>query len=211
VSPSLDTQQAATWRPPSRNWRYLATPEIDQQIREGYVRLRRGERKAVHTIAEQIGWPRYAVGKRAAELGLAKTKEKPWSADEEAILAAAGHLPRSGVQRRLAAAGFQRSRAAIAVKMTRMRIKRNLDGYSANTLAIAFGVDTHKVLLWIRRGLLEAERRGTDRADSQGGDSWWITHKSVKQFVFRAPDEVDLCRVEKFWFLDLLTDGKICR
>jgi len=36
-------------------------------------------------------------------------------------------------------------------------------------------------------------------------------HKDVKRFVLRAPEEIDLCSVEKFWFLDLLMDVKICR
>jgi hypothetical protein len=33
----------------------------------------------------------------------------------------------------------------------------------------------------------------------------------VRRFVMQAPEEIDLARVEKFWFLDLLTNGKICR
>ena len=95
--------------------------------------------------------------------------------------------------------------------MTRLRIKRNLDGYSANSLALAFGVDVHKVLTWIRRGLLAGSRRGTFRRPEQGGDTWWIPKNQVKRFIIRCPEEIDLARVEKFWFLDLITDGKICR
>jgi len=194
-----------------KKWKYVPTPETDQRIRNAYFKLRNGDRSALKSAAHAIGWPKYAISKRAAELGLARTKEKPWSAEEEEILFASGHLPWSSVQRRLAAAGFSRSCAAIAVKMTRMRVKSNLDGYSAHSLAVAFGVDVHKVLTWIRGGLLIAERRGTARTAAQGGDSWWITHKNVKRFVLKAPEEIDLYRVEKFWFLDLLTDGKICR
>ena len=78
-------------------------------------------------------------------------------------------------------------------------------------LAAAFGVDAHKVCTWIHRGLLRADRRGTDRTRQQGGDTWWIPISSVRKFILRAPEEIDLARVEKFWFLDLLTGGKICR
>jgi hypothetical protein len=93
----------------------------------------------------------------------------------------------------------------------RLRIKQNLDGYSACSLASAFGVDVHKVCRWIQRGLLQAKPRGTARTDKQGGDTWWIPMAAVRHFVMRAPEEIDLARVEKFWFLDLVTGGEICR
>ncbi len=195
----------------TKKWKYVPDPETDSSIRAAYSEQRCGDRTALKRVAQKLGWPAYAVARRGAELGLSRTKEKQWSPGEEAVLVEWGHLTRSGVQRRLRQAGFQRSCAAIALKMTRMRVKSNLDGYSAHSLATAMGVDVHKVLSWISRGLLQAERRGTDRTPSQGGDSWWITHKAVRQFVLRAPDEIDLWRVEKFWFLDLITDGKICR
>jgi hypothetical protein len=195
----------------TKKWKYVPTAVVDALIRTAYGQQRGGDRTALKRVAEKLGWPAYAVARRGAELGLSRTKEKQWSPEEEAILFECGHLTRSGVQRRLRLAGYQRTCAAIALKMTRMRVKSNLDGYSAHSLATAMGVDVHKILSWISRGLLEAERRGTDRTPRQGGDSWWITHKAVRQFVLRAPDEIDLWRVEKFWFLDLITDGKICR
>jgi hypothetical protein len=195
----------------TKKWKYMPTAGVDASIRVAYGQQRSGDRAALKRVAEKLGWPAYAVARRGAELGLSRTKEQPWSPQEEAILFECGHLTRSGVQRRLQSAGYHRTCAAIALKMTRMRVKGNLDGYSANSLSIAFGVDVHKILSWISRGLLEAERRGTDRTPRQGGDSWWITHKAVRQFVLRSPDEIDLWRVEKFWFLDLITEGKICR
>jgi len=72
-------------------------------------------------------------------------------------------------------------------------------------------VDSHKVTRWIGAGLLEAERRGTARTELQGGDTWLIFRAEVKEFVLRCPDEYDLGKVEKWWFLDLITDGRICR
>jgi hypothetical protein len=53
-------------------------------------------------------------------------------------------------------------------------------------------------------------RRGTARTGVQGGDMWWISRRQVKSFILRAPEEIDLARVEKIWFLDLLTGGKLC-
>lgn len=191
-------------------WKYKPTPEIDKRIRDAYEQQRRGDRRALKAVSGRIGWPVNAVSKRGAELGVCRAKERPWTEAEEEILGKFGHLAPSGIQRKLAQAGFARSIAGIQVKTVRERIKRNLDGYSACSLADAFGVDVHKVLAWIHRGLLKAERRGTDRTAAQGGDMWWISRREAKRLVLRAPEEIDLARVEKIWFLDLLTEGKIC-
>jgi hypothetical protein len=190
-------------------WKYKPTPAIDERIREAYRKQRCGDRSALRQASREIGWTRDAICKRGAELGVARVKERPWSASEEDVLERFGHMTPSGLQRQLATAGFRRSIGAIQAKLNRNRVKSNLDGYSACKLADAFGVDVHKVLVWIRRGLLRATRRGTNRLVSQGGDVFWIPRREVKRFVLRSPEEIDLARVEKIWFLDLLTGGKI--
>jgi hypothetical protein len=190
--------------------KYQPTPRTDAVIKEAYRKQRQGDRDALKAASFTLGWPRNAISKRGAELGVTRAKEHPWTIAEEELLERFGHLAPSGIQRRLAAAGSLRSIAAIQIKLNRTRIKQNLDGYSACGLADAFGVDVHKVLNWIYRGLLRADRRGTARSDSQGGDIWWISRWQVKRFVLRSPEEIDLARVEKIWFLDLLTGGKIC-
>lgn len=192
-------------------WKYKPDAKIDSAIRDAYRTQRLGDRNALKRLSRDIGWPRYAICRRGAELGITRAKEQPWTAAEEELLERVGHLTPSGIQRRFAAAGYARSVAAIQIKLNRNRIKQNLDGYSATRLADAFGVDVHKVLNWIRRGLLRAQGRGTDRLPAQGGDIWWIPQREAKRFVLQSPEEIDLARVEKIWFLDLLTSGKMCR
>ena len=154
--------------------------------------------------------PRGAVCKRGAELGLARVKERIWSGRGNALfLSDSYHLAPTGIQRKLAEGGFARSVAAIQVKANRDRIKSNLPGYSACQLADALGIDVKKVLRWIQQGVLKAERRGTERLPQQGGDTWWISDQGVRRFVLRFPEEIDLARVEKIWFLNLVTNGKL--
>jgi hypothetical protein len=191
-------------------WKYQPTAQIDALIREAYLRLRTGDRSAIKAASWKIGWTRNAICKRGAELGLARVKERVWSEQEDRILAKFGHLAPTGIQRKLSEAGFSRSVTAIQVKLNRNRIKSNLEGYSACQLADALGVEVKKVLRWIQRGILQAQRRGTERLPQQGGDIWWISDASVRRFVLRFPGEIDLARVEKIWFLSLLTDGKLC-
>ncbi len=191
--------------------KYRPTATIDAEILRAYLQQRQGDKQALGRVSASLGWPSWAIARRGAQLGVTRAKEAAWSREEEELLEKAGHLTCAAIQIHFRRAGYNRSCAAIQMKLNRLRIKQNLDGYSANGLAAAFGVDVHKVLTWISRRLLEAERRGTERTIQQGGDTWWITHSAVKRFVLRAPEEIDLARVEKLWFLDLLTDGRICR
>lgn len=209
---SLEAVLSESRKGPSTRYKrkYVSTPAIDAAIREAYQRQRQGDRTALKSVSHRLGWSRSAVCKRGAELAVTRAKERPWTSKEEELLERFGHLAPSGIQRQLAAAGSFRSVAAIQIKLNRNRIKQNLEGYSANSLALALGVDVHKILMWIRRGLLSAERRGTNRTEIQGGDMWWISDRALKRFILHAPDEIDLARVEKMWFLHLLTGGKIC-
>ena len=70
--------------------------------------------------------------------------------------------------------------------MKRLRIKQNLDGYSANALALAFGVDSHKVTHWIQRNMLRATRRGTERTERQGGDTYGSPTKRFTNLCSRT-------------------------
>jgi hypothetical protein len=208
---SEKNQAALRLRAAQHKWKYKPDGTLDAAIRDAYRHQRLGDRYALKRLSREIGWPPYAIYRRGAELGITRAKEQPWISAEEELLERFGHLTPSGIQRRFSAAGYSRSVAAIQIKLHRNRIKQNLDGYSATQLADAFGVDVHKVLSWIRRGLLKAQARGTNRVAVQGGDTWWISQHQAKRFVLRAPEEIDLARVEKIWFLDLLTSGKMCQ
>lgn len=206
------TAGLALWPANSHKGRlkYEFTPAMDDLVRAAYQQLRvHSDRKAMRNCAGRLEVPRWVVLRRGRELGLARTKETPWSEMEVGLLERWGHLTDAVIQRKLAAAGHSRSINGIHLKLKRMRIRQNLDGYSAYSLAEAFGVDSHKIGLWIGRNMLRATRRGTDRKESQGGDSYWITHSAVRDFVLRYPDEIELAKVEKFWFLDLVSGGRI--
>jgi hypothetical protein len=191
---------------------YVATPQADQVVREAYHRFRQhGNRKAIKLAALKLGWPKWRVNRRGRELGLARAKEEPWSDREEQLLERYAWMCPEKIAERFRRCGFSRTPTAIHLKRKRMRIRANGEWYTATQLAEAFGEDSHKVLRWIRCGALKAERRGTARTEAQGGDSWLITRADLHNFVMAYPDEYDLAKVEKFWFLDLLTEGRICR
>ena len=192
--------------------KYRASKEIDDLIRNAYSRMRKDcDRQSLKLMARRIGWPKWALLHRGRRLGLARTKEPPWSDAELKLLTRWGWMGDERIALRLRAAGFSRSATAVHLKRKRLRICRSGDWYSATALAEAMGVDSHKVMRWIAAGLLKADRRGSARTQLQGGDTWLILRAEVKRFMLRYPDEYDLGKVEKFWFLDVITDGKICR
>ncbi len=211
-------QPYAQWctrcRPAHRKRRLVHVPstQIDAEITAAYKKFREfNNRKAITLAARRIGWPRHAVVKRARQLGLARTKEAPWTEREVSVLQQYGYLSDAKLAEKLRAHGFVRSATAVHLKCKRMRIKGNGDWYSATKLATAFGLDNHVVLRWINSKALPAEKRGTERGEAQGGDTWLIRHEDVQRFALAYPDEYDLAKVEKYWFLDLITGGKICR
>ena len=83
------------------------------------------------SLAFPSGWS----PQRGGALGLARVKEPASSAEEVALLERWGYLTDAVIQRKLKVAGFQRSINGIHLKLKRLRIRQNLDGYSACSLA----------------------------------------------------------------------------
>jgi hypothetical protein len=189
--------------------KYIPTQYIDDQLRKIYFE-RCGRRNSpipkLADFAAKIGWPPHALKKRAVEIGIARTKEKPWSEAELRILEKYAHYCDSRISRKLAEAGFQRSDVAVHLKIKRMRFKENTPYYSMAALAGLFGVDPHTVSRWVKFGYLQAKPKGTKRIPQQGGDSYLIHHRHVREFVVDHPTEFDIRKVDQLWFINLLTN-----
>lgn len=88
--------------------------------------------------------------------------------------------------------------------------KDTLEYCSPTKVALAMGIDSHKVMGWIRRGWLRAEKKGTLRTERQGGDIHLVHTNELRRFLLNHPDEYELGPVEKFWFLDIVSGGRLC-
>lgn len=191
--------------------KYTFTDRIDQLIRETYLsRSRDNSRFSTRLLAKKVGIPHWALKKRAQELGLARTKELPWSESELEILARHAWMSHERIRLKLKAAGYARTTTAIQLKLKRMRFKHDASFYSAKSLADALGIDPHAVARWIKQGHLKASTRGTARTDQQNGDIYLIHEKDVRRFILQHPTDIDLRKVDQLWFLDLITNGLVC-
>lgn len=190
-----------------KNKKWVPTPEIDAVIKRLYAeRVGRDRIPHLKVFAQKIRWPHWAIKKRGRELGLARTKETPWSEEELTILERYAWMSDERIRLKLKASGFARTATAIHLKIKRTGYKQGGDFYSANSLAQCFGCDPHCVSSWIKHGYLTAKQRGQDRTAQQGGDTYLIHHKDVRQFVVDHPMEFDIRKVDQLWFIDLLTN-----
>jgi hypothetical protein len=177
----------------ARKWRFR--PEDDALIRQRYD----SRTETITELTRMVGVPRWVVRKRAQELGVARAKELPWSAEEVAYLEQNFH--RVSIQRLARRMG--RTVTAVALKKKRLGLRKTDEGYTARSLAEAFGVDDHKVTGWIERGLLRASMRGTERER----DVYYVSDRAVLDFVRQNPLGFDLRKVDQLWFMDLVLNG----
>ena len=186
-----------------------SSPQMDAVIRRVYQGTpTRGE---VKKLAATLGRPRWWISKRAAAMGLQvqRFRELPWTEEEIEFAAARAHKNPHALSIMMKRRGFSRTATAITVKMKRMGQptgkNADLDQYTANHLAMLFGVDRSVVAGWIVKGWLVAKRRGTARTPAQGGDEFRIHRRDVRRFVMENTAAIDIRKVEKFWFVEMLT------
>jgi len=185
--------------------KYVITQEMHEKIKKAYQGdTGNGE---IRALAKRLGLPRWKVTRYAVRQGWLATqkKEPPWSEEEIRLLKRnAMHCPEI-IQKKLKQHGYDRTVNGIVLKKKRMRFTaENLGGYSASSLCLCLGVDAKFVLNAIRDGHLKAKKRKTNRTEKQGGDPWWIKEKDIKAFITDNVHSIDLRKVDKYWFVDLL-------
>jgi len=184
------------------------TPEMSLEIREVY--RTKGCNGEVRALAKKLKLPRWKITHHAIKQGwIAKKRKDPdWTEKELKILEHNAHKTPENIHLWLKKAGFDRSITGIVLKRKRMRFLKNLKGQTATSLAECFGVDIKCVTRWIGLGYLQAKRRGTDRTERQGGDMWFIKDRAVRSFIVNYLDEIDIRKVDKYWFVDMLVEDR---
>lgn len=186
--------------------KWVITPEIRAMIEKVYKRdTGNGQ---VAALAKRIGYPRWKISIYAISQGwIAKEQKEPdWTWKEISILESNAHLSMERIQLKLKKAGYARSVTGICLKRKRLRLPSKLEGQSANSLAYCLGVDSHFVTRAIETGKLKAQKRGTARTEKQGGDIYFIRDDAVREYIMNYLNEIDIRKVDKYWFVDLLLD-----
>lgn len=196
----MDLKSGAATRTGVPKLRWHRSDEMDAVLRAEYPRCT--QRGSIDKLAQRLGRPSWWVRRTAAHLGIAAPRHKMpnWTPAEDAVLQDAPHLGLSALGKRLKAAGFTRSETGIAVRLKRLQLSQlDPDIHSARDLALLMGVDTASVRNWIAREGLQATRKpGSEQS------TWRIARKHVRAWVLTHVDMVDIRRVDKWWFVELL-------
>jgi hypothetical protein len=189
-----------------RKWPAI-TPEMHAKIRRLYLEKTECSGQ-VKEFAREHDLPRWKITRYAQQMGWsAKQKKAPnWTDRELRILKQSGHHAPEVVQRRLKDRGFKRSLNSIVLKRKRMRFLQNLNGQSANSLALCLGEDVHFILRAIKSGLLKAKRRRLNRTPQQGGNPYLIKDSDVRDFIVENVHMIDIRKVDKYWLVDILAN-----
>lgn len=168
-----------------------------------------GKTVGINKIMRLTGhkYPRWYIRRIACDMGLAREMPADWSEAEIEYLHKAhpkqGYVAlRNGLMR--INGGVSRSRTAIRLKTKRIGINKRSNGFTLRMVENLLGADHHKIERWMRMNLLTAKRKGTERTAAQGGDMWHFEADDLRNFVINNPDQIDIRRVEKHTFIDLL-------
>lgn len=187
--------------------KYSFTPEMDQELLYTYS-INTDSKPRLINLAGKFNMPRWAIYQRALKIGAVTSshQKKPWTDEEIKILEKNARYAPLTIKKKLEKSGFKRSIASIVLKRKRMRFLSNLEGMSACLCAEFLGADLHWVLNYIRQGLLKAE---IIRCDREGKVNYFIREKELKKFIVNNPDLIDLRKVEKYYFIELVAHGGV--
>lgn len=180
---------------------------MDREILYTYS-INTDSKPRVLNLAKKFNMPRWAIYQRALKIGAVQSshQKKPWTKEEISILKQYARYEPQTIRKRLQKADYQRSIASIVLKRKRMRLLSNQKGMSACLCADFLGVDLHWVLNHINTGSLKAE---VIRRDKKGKSNYFIREKELRRFIITNPDRIDLRKVEKYYFIELVANGGV--
>lgn len=191
----------------------IEAPEgFDDALREFYQNGDGKKRGECNAFADKWSLPRWWVTKRAIQLELVMPhkKEPPWTAAEVALMSRVPLHNPDRCAEIFREHGFRRSPTSIVVKAKRLSLSRRAtrDELSATKAAKLLGVDGKTMTRWILEWGLPATKRADRRLPQQGGSSWDIKPANLRRFIIDNLEHIDLRKVEKFAFVDLIANEK---
>jgi len=208
--------QASALAASARQRKFPDSPEIDEVLRTAYRQSReytscdssRPRGLTLKEIALRFGRTRAYLRRRAEELNLTRRRIKrcpKWTEEEQRILERSAHLSCQVIQKRLGKEGYERTIGAIRDRITLHHLRQGTPYYRQEELSRLLGVSAQAVRRWMREGLIRCQRMQT----ASPTDPLLVHRNEIRRFIQRNPMAVDLKRVDQFWFLDLVFDGKI--
>ncbi|HSI41790.1 MAG TPA: helix-turn-helix domain-containing protein [Xanthobacteraceae bacterium] len=195
---------------PAVRQKHEASPELDERIRAEWAQLH--GRGAVNDLANRLGVPRWWLSDRARRLGLTipHRKEPAWTDAENDLMRKVPLHDPDRCAEIFRQHGFRRTPTAIVVRAKRLDLSRRAtrETLSARQAAAILGIDDKTVTALCIAGELAATRRADRRLPQQGGNAWEIKRADLRQYIVEHLERIDLRKVEKFAFVQLLTGDR---
>ena len=187
--------------------KYQSSEAVDEILRRCFA-AKYERRGACRTAMKETGWTANAVTRRARELGISHVRDLGhWSDAEEKVVEEMAWQSPETIQAHLKRRfGTRRSLSAIICKRTRLKALRSIDGMDMARLAEALGVAKSTLRSWLDKGKIRAILRFPE-LQAVNRHVWFFPNAEIRAFILAHLDLLDLGRVEKFWFVDLLTGG----
>lgn len=202
----------------------LITPEIHDRLKYiyGFQNVKRANRPidaptvrdyaAELSVSLGVEVGHHTLCQYAAKQGWVEPKEPVWSRAELKLLEKYAHLSPVIIQKHFVAAGFKRTVTAIRLTRKRRKAHKGAPYYSASAVTKLLGVDSHhfaRYLLLKYPSELKFEMKGSARLGGQHADTKLFHIDILREFFFNHPEEIDLAKVDKIWFLWLITNGRV--
>lgn len=170
---------------------YVWTEEWDRALREAYATAMRphAARKAVDLMQKMTGYPRDAIYRRAAELGVG-LRRRPWTTGEVRTLREhAGKLPAAKLAQLLG-----RSQQSVSLMSHRLKIGLlcRREGYTRQQAADLLCVSVDAIGAAYRTRELFPNRHGR------------LTENGLRRFFWSHLDAIDFRRMDQHWLREEL-------
>jgi len=176
---------------------------LDAALKRLYAEpLKRG---ALRDFANRWGVSRQWAYWRAKALGLTQSlhPQQVWTPEEDALIEEHAHQHPAVISRKLRKAGFDRTPGAVLNRRVRLSCYApDPDVFTANGLATCMGLDSHRVIDFIRRHGLKAQKNGDDQRDP-----WRIKRADLRRWLIESA-VWDHKRCNREWLIEMLA-GRI--
>lgn len=171
-----------------KNKRYFFSDALTDDLRAAYQGNNPHLSRALDKLVARTKWPRWVFRREAIRLGIQGTRERRWTAAEDAYLTeGAGVTSVAEMARHLGRTVRSAQQRAQKMELS----TRCQEGYTVADLAAALGVRRSRVQGWVARGLF-------GRVRAWAGTR--VDERTVERFIRQYPHEYDLRRVDETWF-----------
>jgi hypothetical protein len=176
--------------------KYVWDKKNDLHLRWCYNHTGRKELSlALTRLANELGYPKGALRRRAEQLGLTMWSHVRWTPQEIVVLEEyAGNRTVGWITRKLKAkTGIGRSYNAVKCKAEQIgRSLRLVDGYTQNDLIDLLGTTHFTMRNWYGKGWLVADDNGR------------VSEAQIRSFLRQHPQEWHFKRVDEAWVKGIL-------